>query len=156
MNAKTGAGMDTPQLEYAGPRTPSWKAKPSPLLVGGAALALVFYFMNLPFTPVSVGRSVRAKLATSKTDVSNLDNAVDMFVEDAGRPPTDAEGLNALLVRPNGVAGWRGPYIKRGLPTDAWGRAYVYHAPKAGGRAYTILSVGPDGVEGTPDDIVNK
>ena len=70
--------MGAPQLNYAGPRTPSWKAKPSPLLVGGAALAVVFYILNLPFTPVSVGRSVQAKLATSKSEVSMLDNALDL------------------------------------------------------------------------------
>src|SRR4051812_13036455 len=108
--------------------------KPSPWLVGGAAIALVFYVMNIPFRAPMIGsRGAQARLAASKTDVSMFDNAVEMFAEDAGRPPTDAEGLNALVVRPPGVARWRGPYIRRGLPTDAWGRAYVYHAPKGSG-----------------------
>lgn len=39
---------------------------------------------------------------------------------------------------------------------DPWGRAYVYYYPGKHNRgSYDLLSLGPDGQEGTEDDITN-
>jgi general secretion pathway protein G len=48
-----------------------------------------------------------------------------------------------------GVSGWRGPYLHE-LPKDPWGHPYIYHRS---GSDFKILSAGPDGQEGTADDI---
>ena len=149
--------MDTPQLEYAGPRTPKWAPKPSPWLVAGASVALLLFLWVQIFTPSTTRYPMQAKIAATQTDVSMLGSALELFEQDTGRLPTDAEGLDALVARPPGANAWEGPYIKRGLPTDPWGNAYVYHATKPSGtKSYTLLSRGPDWTEGTPDDVVNK
>ncbi len=72
-----------------------------------------------------------------------------------GTYPTTEEGLQALLVAPQGKADrWKGPYMTK-QPVDPWGRPYQYRYPgvkNTGG--YDVWSLGPDGVEG-PDDIGN-
>ncbi|HEV1999967.1 MAG TPA: type II secretion system protein GspG, partial [Xanthobacteraceae bacterium] len=72
----------------------------------------------------------------------------DLFFLDAGRYPTGAEGLGALVRRPGAVALWNGPYLKGAIvPNDPWGNAYVYRSPGQHG-AYDIVSFGADGNEG--------
>src|SRR6267378_2158430 len=64
-------------------------------------------------------------------------------------------GLLAALVgptlyqrsKPEGVEKWNGPYLKKELPSDPWGNAYVYRAPGRNG-GYEIVSFGADGREG--------
>ena len=104
--------------------------------------------------PKFTGRSEQAKLAAAKTDISNIDNALDLFEQDTGRYPTTDEGLNAL-VNGGSIQNWRGPYIKRGLPKDPWGNDYVYRAPgQHNTNGVDLFSMGPDGREGN-DDLTN-
>jgi general secretion pathway protein G len=42
---------------------------------------------------------------------------------------------------------------KTSIPKDPWGNDYVYRAPGTNGADYDLLSAGPDGHEGTADDI---
>ena len=54
---------------------------------------------------------------------------------------------------------WRGPYLKE-EPTDAWGNKYNYQisqpgTPEADLTPYKLWSNGPDGMDGTDDDIKN-
>ena len=104
--------------------------------------------------PKFTGRSEQAKLAAAKTDISMLDNALDLFEQDTGRYPTTDEGLNAL-VNGGSIQNWRGPYIKRGVPKDPWGNDYVYRAPgQHNSSGVDLFSMGPDGREGN-DDLTN-
>ena len=106
--------------------------------------------------PKFTGRSEQAKAAAAKTDVSNIEVAIDQFEVDAGRFPTTDEGLSALIAAPPNVKNWHGPYIKRGLPTDPWGNPYAYRYPgQYNANGYDLLSFGPDGNEGGNDDVVN-
>jgi len=42
------------------------------------------------------------------------------------------------------------------VPLDPWGKAYVYRSPgQHNSEDYDLLSTGPDGIEGTADDISN-
>ena len=34
-----------------------------------------------------------------------------------------------LVAHPGGDPSWRGPYLKKGVPVDPWGRPYVYEQP---------------------------
>jgi general secretion pathway protein G len=89
-----------------------------------------------------------SKVKTAKIQMQSFASALDLFNLDAGRYPSTAEGL-AALVRPTpGVAAWNGPYLKGGtLPNDPWNNAYIYRAP--GDHApYDITSLGSDGQEG--------
>ncbi len=89
-----------------------------------------------------------SKAKTAKIQIESFGSALDLFYLDAGRYPTSAEGLRALLERPGNTALWNGPYLKANLvPNDPWGRSYIYRSPGQYG-AYDILSYGADGQEG--------
>lgn len=77
-----------------------------------------------------------------------LRTALEAFREDCGRYPADTEGLQALAMPPD-VPGWAGPYIDM-LRPDPWHRPYCYHVTN---NIVVLCSAGPDGIEGTPDDI---
>lgn len=86
-------------------------------------------------------------------------NTIKMFDMDVGRYPTTSEGLQALLEAPSGLANesiWRGPYLPEDvtvLPLDPWNNPYHYESD---GTTYTITSAGPDGVQGSEDDVTKQ
>jgi general secretion pathway protein G len=89
-----------------------------------------------------------SKAKTAKIQIQGLSSALDLFYLDAGRYPSSAEGLTALVQPSGGVGTWNGPYLKGGnLPLDPWGKPYVYRSPGEHG-AYDIISLGSDGQEG--------
>jgi general secretion pathway protein G len=106
--------------------------------------------------PKFTGSSDKARKARAVTDISTLDDAIDRFELDAGRFPTNDEGLDVLVQQPSAqVKEWHGPYIKR-IPTDPWGNKYVYRYPgQFNTKGADLLSYGPDGHEGGGDDIDN-
>ncbi len=107
--------------------------------------------------PRLAGKSQQAKEAAAQADIkAHLSAALDLFEMHNGRYPTTGEGLAALRTAPSGATGWRGPYLKRGVPVDPWGKPYVYRSPGQNNREdYDLFSTGPDGIEGTADDITN-
>jgi len=92
-----------------------------------------------------VGKS-QVKVARAQIDA--LDKALDQFRLDLGRYPTSEEGLQALVARPNGEQSWSGPYLKKGVPADPWGRAYLYQQPGTHGGDFDLQSYGKDGRQG--------
>ena len=105
--------------------------------------------------PKFTNRTEQARITAAKTDISMLSTALDTFEVDNGRYPTNEEGLEALVNAPSGATNWKGPYIKRGVPNDPWGRPYIYRYPGTNNsHSYDLYSFGPDGREGN-DDIDN-
>jgi general secretion pathway protein G len=92
-----------------------------------------------------VGRS-QVKVARAQIDA--LDKALDQFRLDVGRYPTPEEGLQVLVARPSGESGWNGPYLKKGVPADPWGRPYQYQLPGTHGGDFDLQSYGKDGRPG--------
>jgi general secretion pathway protein G len=102
-----------------------------------------------------VGKS-QVKVARAQIDA--FDKALDQYRLDVGSYPTTEQGLQALLVAPSGIANWGGPYLKKGVPADPWGRPYVYQQPGANGD-FDLLSYGKDGRPGgvgEEADITNR
>ncbi|MCX7914240.1 MAG: type II secretion system major pseudopilin GspG [Thermodesulfovibrionales bacterium] len=98
----------------------------------------------------------KGKQSAAKAQIELLGQALDQFRLDVGRYPTTEEGLNALITNP-GIEKWEGPYLKKGLPLDPWGRPYVYQSPGSHGE-YDLISYGADGKpggEGEDKDIVS-
>ena len=96
-----------------------------------------------------------SKIKAARIQISNLSAAVDLYYLDTGKYPTTDEGLDVLVSKPQGADFWNGPYLKASkLPDDPWGKAYRYQ-PSSENGAYTIVSFGPDGQEGS-DDISNS
>jgi general secretion pathway protein G len=91
-----------------------------------------------------VGKS-QVKVARAQIDA--LDKALDQFRLDTGRYPTNEEGLQALVSSPSNEPNWAGPYLKKGVPPDPWGRPYVYQQPGSHSD-FDLMSYGKDGRPG--------
>lgn len=92
----------------------------------------------------------KARVKTTRLQITNLSTALDAMALDTGRYPNSQEGLEALLDPPSGMDMWDGPYLKK-LPKDPWGHEYVYRGPD-GGSDYEIISHGADGSPGGDGD----
>jgi general secretion pathway protein G len=101
--------------------------------------------------PRLFGKVSMAKLKAAKAQIELFGTALDAFRLDTGRYPTTEEGLKALREKPSGLENWQGPYLPKELPTDPWGRAYVYKSPGEHGE-YDLISYGLDGVEGGQEE----
>lgn len=89
----------------------------------------------------------RSEVTITRAQIEAFEKALDAFRLDVGRYPLADEGLNALVVKPVQLDRWNGPYLKKDVPPDPWGHAYVYRV--GGGKAdYQILSFGKDGQSG--------
>jgi general secretion pathway protein G len=89
-----------------------------------------------------------SKVKAARIQLQSFASALDLYYLDAGRYPSSAEGLGALVRATPGVAAWNGPYLKGGnVPNDPWSHAYLYRSPGEHGP-YDILSYGSDGQEG--------
>jgi len=91
-----------------------------------------------------VGKS-EVKVAHAQLDA--LEKALDQYRLDTGRYPSSEQGLAALMQRPPNEPQWGGPYLKKQVPPDPWGRAYVYRAPGEHGE-FDLYSYGKDGQPG--------
>jgi general secretion pathway protein G len=103
--------------------------------------------------PKFTGRAQDAKITKAKTDIANIRSAIERFEVDNSRFPTQEEGLAALVdCPPNLQDTWKG-YLDN-PPIDPWGKEYLYKIPgQVNQRSYDVYSAGPDGQDGTPDDI---
>jgi general secretion pathway protein G len=67
--------------------------------------------------------------------------------------------LSALMTPPGDLANpakWKGPYLEKAIPADPWGRPFQYAAPgKHNPQSFDVWSLGPDGADGTEDDVGN-
>jgi general secretion pathway protein G len=88
----------------------------------------------------------------------SIDTPLMSYRMATGSYPTTEQGLRALIVAPADVPNWRGPYLQTpDVPLDPWSRPYQYQYPGThnGTQKYDVWSVGPDGQNGTDDDIGN-
>lgn len=109
--------------------------------------------------PLFMGRVDEARVTKARADLQAVETALAMYRLDTARYPSSAQGLAALVRRPDdgSVRNWReGGYLPR-LPRDPWGNEYRYRYPGTRGLAYDLYSLGPDGLEdgGAGDDIGN-
>jgi len=107
--------------------------------------------------PRFFGQEKKARQRAAKGQIALFEAALDNYRLDVGRYPTTNQGLQALREQPDGVTKWDGPYLKKAVPADPWGNAYVYESPSEHGD-YAIISYGADGRPGGEDvdtDIVS-
>jgi general secretion pathway protein G len=94
----------------------------------------------------------KSEVTVAKAQIEAFEKSLDTYRLDVGRYPTTEEGLGALLAAPaTAGAKWNGPYLKKGVPPDPWGRPYQYKAPGTRGE-YEITSLGKDGQPGGTAD----
>lgn len=94
----------------------------------------------------------KSEVQVAKAQIDALEKALDQYRLDMRRYPTTEQGLAALMEKPLASPGWNGPYLKKAIPLDPWGRAYAYRGP--GARAeFELISYGRDGrAGGTGED----
>jgi general secretion pathway protein G len=97
--------------------------------------------------PQFIKQEEKATAKAAKAQIELLGTALDTYRLDVGRYPSTQEGLQVLSQRPGGVDRWDGPYLKKAVPNDPWGKPYVYKSPGDHGP-YDIISYGADGVPG--------
>lgn len=106
--------------------------------------------------PRILGRVSEAKSATARTQIELLGVALDNYRLDNGMYPTTEQGLQALQEQPTREPlplNWRGPYLKKAVPLDPWGRPYTYKSPgEHNPSGYDLFSFGRDGQPGGVDE----
>ncbi len=110
------------------------------LVIMGVLAALI--------VPNIIGRTDEARVTAAKTDIGTIMQALKLYKLDNGFYPTQQQGLQALVVKPDTppVPGNWKPYLDK-LPADPWGRAYQYLNPGIKGPV-DVFSYGADGKPG--------
>jgi hypothetical protein len=99
-------------------------------------------------------KAVNTKTLYAQRSVDALAEALGRFKFHCGCYPTaDDGGLAALSAKKSRYKGWLGPYAGSwgAMIPDPWKRPYVYEMGTNG--IPVVLSLGPDGVRGTADDV---
>ena len=92
-----------------------------------------------------------AKVTAAKAQLELFGLALEQYRLDNDVYPTTAQGLDALRTAPQAepARNWRGPYLRKAIPLDPWGRAYIYRSPgQKDVNSYDLYSFGRDGREG--------
>ena len=107
--------------------------------------------------PNLMGNKEKADRQKAVSDITALENALDMYKLDNSIYPNTEQGLEALVSKPTSQPEPRNyrddGYIKR-LPKDPWGNDYQLVSPGEHGKI-DVFSMGLDNEAGTDDDIGN-
>lgn len=111
--------------------------------------------------PQILGRVSDARTTAAETQVSLFGTALDNYRLDNGSYPTTEQGLAALREKPTRApipTNWRGPYMRKDVPLDPWGKPYIYRSPgERNASGYDLMSLGRDGKpggEGEDKDVI--
>lgn len=95
----------------------------------------------------------------ASSDIKTIDASLIRYKINSGWYPSTQQGLEALVKRPSGSPEpkkWQQLLKNDENLIDPWGRPYQYlHPGKFNTDSYDIFSAGPDGQEGTEDDVTN-
>jgi general secretion pathway protein G len=108
--------------------------------------------------PRLLNRGDQARIVATRTQIDAFMTALGAYKLDTGLFPTTEQGLNALRQQPQGLTQWRGPYLPKEVPMDAWGHPFLYKYPGDHGDEPDIVCLGADGQpngEGINADIVS-
>jgi general secretion pathway protein G len=95
--------------------------------------------------PKYFGQIGRSRTQVARAQIESFEKALDQYRIDTGHYPDTNAGLVSLVVQPASEPNWHGSYLKKGIPPDPWGNAYVFKSPGENGREYEIVSYGGDG-----------
>ena len=98
--------------------------------------------------PQYFGQISKSERKTARAQIVELEKALDQYRLDTGHYPTSEQGLAALNVRPANESRWDGPYLRKSVPLDPWGRPYVYASPGRAGADFDLISLAKDGQPG--------
>jgi len=122
------------------------------------AIAIVVVLLGIVAVNI-LGAKERAEPDVAKIQMSKIESALEQFYLVFDRFPTEEEGLEALWsdqtldVDDEALADRWYSFLKDPAPEDVWGNEWGYRAESEHGEQYDLWSNGPDGEEGTDDDI---
>jgi len=109
-------------------------------------LMVVIVILGLLATMVTVNYTKylsRSKRTKARTDIAKLRDAVVLFYASTNRYPTNEEGVRILLAK---IGDDQEPVLTT-LPTDPWGKDYIYVSPGQT-SPFELISLGRDGRRG--------
>lgn len=93
----------------------------------------------------------KSETKTAAAQLESLGLGLDQYRIDVGQYPTTEQGLIALNQNPGNAPKWAGPYLKKTVPNDPWGKPYLYKSPGEHGD-YDLYTLGKDGQLGGSSD----
>ena len=122
-------------------------------------MAILVILLGL-VAPRFLGTQQKANINAAKSQIGLFKSPLEMYALDLNNYPATEFGLQSLAEAPADMENpnrWKGPYLDSHIPKDPWGNDYQYeYPPTHEERDFPdIWSLGPDGEEGTEDDIVN-
>lgn len=124
------------------------------------AIAIVVALVGIVAVNV-MGSRKQAKGGIAQIEMANLQQALENFNLTFDRYPTEEEGIAVLWDREAlqtddeaTQTKWR-RFLQKPSPNDQWGRPWNYRPESEHEEDYDLWSNGPDGEEGTADDIVS-
>jgi len=89
----------------------------------------------------------KSEIQVARSQIDAIEKALDQYRLDTRHYPGSDQGLDALVTKPANEPNWGGPYLKKAVPNDPWGRPYVYRIPGEKGE-FQLFSYGKDGKAG--------
>lgn len=89
----------------------------------------------------------KSEIQVARSQIDALEKALDQYRLDTRHYPGADQGLDALVIKPANEPNWGGPYLKKAVPNDPWGRPYVYRIPGEKSE-FQLFSYGKDGKSG--------
>ena len=135
------------KLTYPRPNRPAPMARGAFTLVELLLVMTILAILAGIVLPKMAGRGEEARQKAAITQISTFGTALGAYEVDNGFYPPGREGLQALMVKPRNAMNWHGPYMEKDIPTDPWGKPYVYECPgRHNPSGYDLYATGPDGI----------
>jgi general secretion pathway protein G len=104
--------------------------------------------------PETIGQLGKAQSRAAKLQLQSVAASLELFQGDNGRFPSAQEGLMALMVRPQGLENWNGPYLhSKDQLNDPWGHPFRYAVKDVGVSVTTLGADDKEGGEGADRDV---
>ena len=103
--------------------------------------------------PRVMDRVDEARVTKVRADLQALETALAMYRLDTARLPSTTQGLAAFVKKPaaSSVRNWRPGGSLARVSGAPWGNDYRDRQPGTRGTEFDLYSLGPDGLEGSPE-----
>jgi len=151
----------------------AWREENTMLRAGGAVVLAILMLSGCGKREADAEQRQGEVVHKSRNDVAKIQiglfvTALEGYKLSLGDFPTSKQGLQALRTPPTDLPNpkkWKGPYLNPELtlhpldlelPLDPWGHSYHYCSPGIHNPdGVDVWSDGPDGMDGSQDDIGN-
>ena len=120
------------------------------ILVVLVIIGLLVGIVGMPVT----GMIKQAKVDSTEAQLRTIKLALDRYYADNGFFPSEAQGLEALVIKPTAPPipeKWNPDGYMDNYPRDGWDRDFFYQVPGSNGKPYEVISYGADGEVGGED-----